>query len=109
MSRKGASCAEPVPARSSAATAAPSNRSVMGSARRGVGYSLYARRYSAVSAHVSVPWLPPPQPVNFAFMTSPSPVPDLSKLRIDRDVPSPPLRRALLRNLALALVALAIG
>jgi ABC-type antimicrobial peptide transport system permease subunit len=42
-------------------------------------------------------------------MTSPSPAPDLSKLRIDRDVPSPPLRRALLRNLVLALVALAIA
>jgi RND family efflux transporter MFP subunit len=37
---------------------------------------------------------------------SPSPVPDLSKLRINRDAPSPNLRRALLRNLALGLGAL---
>ncbi len=43
-------------------------------------------------------------------MTSPSPapVPDLSKLRINRDVPSATLRRALLRNLALGLGALII-
>ena len=43
-------------------------------------------------------------------MTSPSqaPVPDLSKLRINRDTPSPALRRALLRNLALGLGALII-
>jgi HlyD family secretion protein len=39
---------------------------------------------------------------------SPAPVPDLSKLRINRDVPSPTLRRALLRNLALGLGALII-
>src|SRR5437867_5512444 len=38
----------------------------------------------------------------------PSPVPDLSKLRINRDVPSPTLRRALLQNLALVLGALII-
>ena len=41
-------------------------------------------------------------------MTSPSVPPDLSKLRINRDVPSPPLRRALGRNLALGLGALVI-
>jgi HlyD family secretion protein len=43
-------------------------------------------------------------------MTSPSqaPVPDLSKLRINRDTPSPALRRALFRNLALGLGALII-
>jgi RND family efflux transporter MFP subunit len=41
-------------------------------------------------------------------MTSPTPAPDLSKLRINRDVPAPTLRRALQRNLALALGALAI-
>jgi RND family efflux transporter MFP subunit len=39
---------------------------------------------------------------------TPAPVPDLSKLRINRDVPSPTLRRALLRNLALGLGALII-
>ncbi len=38
-------------------------------------------------------------------MTSPSIPPDLSKLRINRDAPSPPLRRALKRNLALLLGA----
>jgi RND family efflux transporter MFP subunit len=41
-------------------------------------------------------------------MTSPSAPPDLSKLRINRDLPSPTLRRALRRNLLLGLVALAI-
>jgi HlyD family secretion protein len=41
-------------------------------------------------------------------MTSPSPAPDLSKLRINRDAPSPALRRALIRNLALALGAVII-
>jgi RND family efflux transporter MFP subunit len=41
-------------------------------------------------------------------MTSPSVPPDLSKLRINRDSPPPPLRRALRRNLALALGALVI-
>jgi RND family efflux transporter MFP subunit len=40
-------------------------------------------------------------------LTSPS-APDLSKLRINRDAPPPPLRRALRRNLALGLGALAI-
>jgi HlyD family secretion protein len=40
-------------------------------------------------------------------MTSPS-APDLSKLRINRDVPPPTLRRALRRNLLLGLVALII-
>lgn len=37
-----------------------------------------------------------------------NPVPDLSKLRIDRDAPAPPLRRALWRNLALLGVAVAL-
>jgi RND family efflux transporter MFP subunit len=41
-------------------------------------------------------------------MTSPSAPPDLSKLRINRDLPPPILRRALRRNLLLGLVALAI-
>jgi RND family efflux transporter MFP subunit len=41
-------------------------------------------------------------------MTSPSPAPDLSKLRINRDAPSPALRRALGRNLVLLFAALAI-
>ena len=41
-------------------------------------------------------------------MTSPSIPPDLSKLRINRDAPSPPLRRALKRNLALLLGAVII-
>ena len=41
-------------------------------------------------------------------MTSPSVPPDLSRLRINRDAPPPPLRRALRRNLLLGLVALAI-
>lgn len=41
-------------------------------------------------------------------MTSPSVPPDLSKLRINRDSPSPPLRRALQRNLMLGLGAVAI-
>jgi len=40
-------------------------------------------------------------------MTSPSP-PDLSKLRIKRDAPPPPLRRALRRNLILAVSAIVI-
>jgi RND family efflux transporter MFP subunit len=40
-------------------------------------------------------------------MTSPS-APDLSKLRINRDTPSPPLRRALRRNLLLLIAALVI-
>jgi RND family efflux transporter MFP subunit len=40
-------------------------------------------------------------------MSSPAP-PDLSKLRINRDLPSPTLRRALRRNLLLGLVALAL-
>jgi len=38
----------------------------------------------------------------------PSPVPDLSKLRINRDLPPPTQRRALLRNLVLAVAALII-
>jgi hypothetical protein len=38
-------------------------------------------------------------------MTSPAP-PDLAKLRINRDAPPPSLRRAVRRNLALAMVAL---
>ncbi len=41
-------------------------------------------------------------------MTSPSVPPDLSKLRINRDSPPPPLRRALRRNLAMVLGALAV-
>jgi len=41
-------------------------------------------------------------------MTSPSPSADLSKLRINRDAPPPRLRRALWRNVALALGALTI-
>jgi RND family efflux transporter MFP subunit len=41
-------------------------------------------------------------------MTSPSVPPDLSKLRINRDSPPPPLRRALRRNLLLAVGAVAI-
>jgi RND family efflux transporter MFP subunit len=41
-------------------------------------------------------------------MTSPSIPPDLSKLRINRDAPSPPLRRALKRNLALLLGAVIV-
>ena len=41
-------------------------------------------------------------------MTSPSAPPDLSKLRINRDVPPAPLRRALGRNLAIGLGALVI-
>src|SRR3989337_1209810 len=41
-------------------------------------------------------------------MTSPSAPPDLSKLRINRDLPPPTLRRALRRNLLLVLVALAM-
>jgi RND family efflux transporter MFP subunit len=40
--------------------------------------------------------------------SSPSPVPDLSKLRINRDVPPSTVRRALVRNLILALGALII-
>ncbi len=42
-------------------------------------------------------------------MTSPSAPPDLSKLRINRDVSPTPLRRAWRRNLAIGLVALAIA
>jgi RND family efflux transporter MFP subunit len=41
-------------------------------------------------------------------MTSPSTPPDLSKLRINRDLPPPGLQRALRRNLLLGLVALII-
>jgi HlyD family secretion protein len=41
-------------------------------------------------------------------MTSPSIPPDLSKLRINRGAPSPPLRRALKRNLVLLLGAIII-
>ena len=41
-------------------------------------------------------------------MTSPSVPPDLSKLRINRDLPPPPLRRALRRNLLFGLAVLAI-
>jgi RND family efflux transporter MFP subunit len=41
-------------------------------------------------------------------MTSPSPVPDLSKLRIDRDDPPPGVRRAFSRNLVLAMGFLAL-
>ena len=41
-------------------------------------------------------------------MTSPSVPPDLSKLRINRDLPSAPVRRALGRNVAIGLVALVI-
>jgi multidrug efflux pump subunit AcrA (membrane-fusion protein) len=37
-----------------------------------------------------------------------SPTPDLSKLRINRDAPPPALRRALRRNVALGLGALAL-
>jgi HlyD family secretion protein len=40
--------------------------------------------------------------------STPPPVPDLSRLRINRDVPPPTLRRALFRNVALALGALII-
>jgi len=40
--------------------------------------------------------------------TPPSAGPDLAKLRIDRDAPSPALRRALGRNLVLALVAVGL-
>jgi RND family efflux transporter MFP subunit len=39
---------------------------------------------------------------------SPQPVPDLGRLRIDRSTPPPALRRALWRNLLLALVALGL-
>ncbi len=39
-------------------------------------------------------------------MTSPAGPPDLSKLRINRDVPSAPVRRALGRNVVIGLVAL---
>ena len=39
-------------------------------------------------------------------MTSPSPSADLSKLRINRDAPPPEVRRALTRNVALAVAAL---
>jgi RND family efflux transporter MFP subunit len=39
-------------------------------------------------------------------VTSPSPSADLSKLRINRDVPPPEVRRALGRNVAIAVVAL---
>jgi HlyD family secretion protein len=42
-------------------------------------------------------------------MTAPSPAPDLSKLRINRDVPPPALRRALRRNLALGLVVVLLA
>ena len=41
-------------------------------------------------------------------MTSPSVPPDLSKLRINRDVPSAPVRRAWARNVVIGLVALVI-
>ncbi len=41
-------------------------------------------------------------------MTSPSPSADLSRLRINRDAPPPEVRRALGRNIALGLVALAL-
>ena len=41
-------------------------------------------------------------------MTSPSAPPDLSKLRINRDVPSAPVRRAVGRNVAIGLVALVL-
>jgi RND family efflux transporter MFP subunit len=41
-------------------------------------------------------------------MTSPSSPPDLSKLRINRDIPPPTLRGALRRNLVLGLAALVI-
>lgn len=41
-------------------------------------------------------------------MTSPSAPPDLSKLRINRDVPAAPLRRALGRTLVIAIGALVI-
>jgi RND family efflux transporter MFP subunit len=41
-------------------------------------------------------------------MTSPSAPPDLSKLRINRDIPPAPLRRAMRRNLAIGFVALVI-
>jgi HlyD family secretion protein len=41
-------------------------------------------------------------------MTAPSPAPDLSKLRINRDVPPPALRRALRRNLLLGLVVVLV-
>ena len=37
-----------------------------------------------------------------------SPTPDLSRLRINRDAPPPALRRALIRNVVLGLVALAL-
>jgi RND family efflux transporter MFP subunit len=39
-------------------------------------------------------------------VTSPSPSADLSKLRINRDAPPPEVRRALVRNLAIAAIAL---
>ena len=41
-------------------------------------------------------------------MTSPAGPPDLSKLRINRDIPSAPVRRALGRNVAIGLVALVV-
>src|SRR6476469_1807039 len=41
-------------------------------------------------------------------MTSPSIPPDLSKLRINRDAPSPPLRRAFRRNLILLIGAVVV-
>jgi HlyD family secretion protein len=40
---------------------------------------------------------------------TPRPLPDLGRLRIDRNAPPPALRRAAWRNLLLALVALALG
>lgn len=40
---------------------------------------------------------------------SPRPLPDLGRLRIDRNAPPPGLRRALWRNLLLAVVALGLG
>ncbi len=41
-------------------------------------------------------------------MTSPAGPPDLSKLRINRDVPSAPVRRALGRNVAIGLATLVV-
>ena len=49
---------------------------------------------------------PPGPSLDFRPVTSPSPSADLSRLRINRDAPPPEVRRALVRNVVIAVLAL---
>ena len=59
------------------------------------------------NSHPAAPPCRPSAPLpRFRPVTSPSPSADLSKLRINRDAPPPEVRRALVRNVVIAVLAL---